>query len=111
MKKKTKQKKKTTGGKTETKNKNFIFINCAGMDEISILSIPDVSLLFTFTTILKTMGVSPNKTLLLKHTEGCESEARLYQSRFCFVLFVYSRQRNFSAIQWLSPLPVTGLQI
>jgi hypothetical protein len=26
-------------------------------------------------------------------------------------LFVYSRTSNFSAIWWLSPLPVTGLQI
>jgi hypothetical protein len=25
--------------------------------------------------------------------------------------FVYSRTSNFSAIWWLSPLPVTGLQI
>jgi hypothetical protein len=31
---------------------------------------------------------------------------------FCFVcLFVYSHTSNFSAIWWLSPLPVTGLQI
>jgi hypothetical protein len=28
-----------------------------------------------------------------------------------FVLFVYSRLIYFSAIRWLSPLPVTGLQI
>jgi hypothetical protein len=26
-------------------------------------------------------------------------------------LFVYSHTSNFSAIWWLSPLPVTGLQI
>jgi hypothetical protein len=31
---------------------------------------------------------------------------------FLFVcLFVYSHTSNFSAIWWLSPLPVTGLQI
>jgi hypothetical protein len=31
--------------------------------------------------------------------------------QYLIVLFVYSHTSNFSAIWWLSPLPVTGLQI
>jgi hypothetical protein len=35
-----------------------------------------------------------------------------FEFGFClFVCFIYSRLSNFSAIQRLSPLPVTGLQI
>jgi hypothetical protein len=35
---------------------NFIFVNRSGMGEVSILSIPDLNLLFIFTTT-KMMGV------------------------------------------------------
>jgi hypothetical protein len=38
-------------------------------------------------------------------------EKSLNDSVCLFVCFIYSRLSNFSAIQRLSPLPVTGLQI
>jgi hypothetical protein len=38
--------------------------------------------------------------------------SRTTEPEYLFVcLFVYSRTSNFSANWWLSPLPVTGLQI
>jgi hypothetical protein len=43
--------KKKNQGKKSQNTTNFIFINRAGMGEVSILSIPDLNLVFTFTTI------------------------------------------------------------
>jgi hypothetical protein len=56
------EKKKTHGERPKQNTTKFIFINRAGMGEVSILSIPDLNLFFTFTTI-KYDGVSPNITL------------------------------------------------
>jgi hypothetical protein len=47
---------KTKGKKQNTTN--FIFINRSGMGDVSILSIPDLNLLFTFTTIKNDGGVT-----------------------------------------------------
>jgi hypothetical protein len=56
------KKKDREKNQNKTKPTNFIFINRSRMGEVSILSIPDLNLLFTFTTI-KTDGDVANYNL------------------------------------------------
>jgi hypothetical protein len=52
------KKKKKTRERPKQNTTKFIFINRAGMGEVSILSIPDLNLLFTFTTTKNDGGVT-----------------------------------------------------
>jgi hypothetical protein len=43
--------------------------------------------------------------------EAANKDSETSELKYLVCLFVYSHTSNFSAIWWLSPLPVTGLQI
>jgi hypothetical protein len=56
--KQTKKKKKEKREKLKQNTTNFIFINRSGMGEVSIVSIPDLGLLFTFISMKNDGGVT-----------------------------------------------------
>jgi hypothetical protein len=55
--------------------------------------------------------ICKHKHLPFAYSVAFEIFMALSEGDLFVCLFVYSHTSNFSAIWWLSPLPVTGLQI